>query len=420
LEEDAMDYDAIVVGARVAGSSLAIQLGRQGKRVLMVDRDSFPSDTLSTHLLQPPAVEMLDRLGVLADVESSGLRRLGRLRTSLGDVVIEGPLRSPGAYALCARRDRLDMALIRQAVCRHGVELQERTRVHGLIWEDGCVTGVELQTADGARRLVRAPVVVGADGKYSKVAAWTGAERYDEVPAMRPVYYGYFRGVTPQPEPALEVFYKDGHIGFLLPMEPGIDCLVLEIQPEEFPAFRSDPAERLETAFSELPGMATRLAGAERDGPVRGIRGVENYLRQPYGPGWALTGDAAFCKDPSTGTGIEDAFRQSFLLAGALNAALDGAEWEATMAEFHRKRDELVMPGYRSTLTYTQTEDASPETLSWLQAVAANAGLVRLLGQVLPAALQTPGALPAGLLRSIERSAGRFADAERQDERQAA
>jgi 2-polyprenyl-6-methoxyphenol hydroxylase-like FAD-dependent oxidoreductase len=415
-----MEYDAIVVGARVAGSSLAILLGRQGKRVLLVDRDCFPSDTLSTHLLQAPAVEMLDRLGVLADVESSGLRRLGRLRTYLGDVVIEGPLRAPGTYALCARRDRLDMALIRQAVSRHGVELREQTRVHGLIWEDGRVTGVELQTSGEGRSLVRAPVVVGADGKYSKVASWAGAERYDETPAKRPVYYAYYLGVAPQPEPALEVFHQDGHIGFLLPMEPGIDCLALEIQPEEFPHFRADPARELESAFRQLPGMAIRLAGAEREGPVRGTRGIDNYLRTPYGPGWALTGDAAFCKDPSTGTGIEDAFRQSFLLAGALNAALDGADWEQTMAEFHRQRDEMVQPSLRSTLAYTQADDASPEALSWLRAVAANAGLVRLLGQAFPSAVQSAGVFPPGLVRSIERSAQRFATAERRDETLAA
>ena len=406
-----MEYDAIVVGARVAGSSLAILLGRQGRRVLLVDRDAFPSDTLSTHLLQPPAVEMLDRLGVLAEVESSGLRRLSRLRTYLGEVVVEGPLRAPGAYALCARRDRLDMALIRQAVWRHDVELSERTSAHGLVWEDGRATGVELRTAGGVRRTVRARVVVGADGRHSQVAEWTGAARYEETPALRPLYYAYYRGVTPQPTPALEVFYQDGRIGFVLPMEPGIDCLALEVQPEEFPAFRADPDGRLSAVLRTLPGMAIRMADAERDGPARGIRGVENYLRRPYGPGWALTGDAAFCKDPSTGTGIEDAFRQAFLLADALGTALDGADWEATMAAYHRRRDEAVLPGYRSTLTYARTDDPSPEALSWLQAVAANAGLVRLLGQAFPAAVQAPGVLPAGLLPSIKRSAGRFAAA---------
>jgi 2-polyprenyl-6-methoxyphenol hydroxylase-like FAD-dependent oxidoreductase len=407
-----MDYDAIVIGARVAGSSLAILLGRQGRRVLLVDRDYFPSDTLSTHLLQPPAVEMLERLGALAEVESSGLRRLGRLRTYLGEVVVEGPLRAPGAYALCARRDRLDLALIRQAVLRHGVELLERTHAHGLVWEGGRVTGVELQTAGGKRRTVRARLVVGADGKYSRVAEWTGAARYEETPALRPLYYAYYRGVTPQPTPALEVFYQDGRIGFVLPMEPGIDCLALELRPEEFPAFRANPEGRLDAALRTLPGMATRLAQAERDGPARGSRGVENYLRVPYGPGWALTGDAAFCKDPSTGTGIEDAFRQSFLLADALGTALDGADWETTMAAYHRRRDEAVLPGYRGTLTYTQTAEPSPRALAWLQAVAANAGLVRLLGQTFPTAVQAPGVLPADLLPSLERSAGRFAAAQ--------
>jgi 2-polyprenyl-6-methoxyphenol hydroxylase-like FAD-dependent oxidoreductase len=406
-----MDYDVIIVGARVAGSSLAILLGRQGRRVLLVDRDGFPSDTLSTHLLQPPAVEMLDRLGALAEVESSGLRRLGRLRTSLGDVVVEGPLREPGAYALCARRNRLDLALIRQAVGHHRVELLERTRAQGLVWEGGRVTGLELQTPGGARQTVRARVVVGADGKYSRVAEWAGAARYEQTPALRPIYYAYYRGVTPQPAPAVELFYHEDRIGFVLPMEPGIDCLVLEAQPAEFPAFRADPEGRLEAVLRTLPGMAARLAQAERAGPVRGTRGVENYLRVPCGPGWALTGDAAFCKDPSTGTGIEDAFRQAFLLAEALGPALDSADWEATMAAYHRRRDEAVLPGYRSTLRYAQTDDPSPEALDWLQAVAANAGLVRLLGQAFPAAVQAPGVLPAGLLPSVERSAGRFAAA---------
>ena len=403
-----MDYDVIIVGARVAGASLAILLGRQGHRVLLVDRDCFPSDTLSTHLLQPPAVEMLDRLGVLADVEATGLRRLGRLRTYLGDVVVEGPLRSPGAYALCAGRDHLDMVLIQHAVARHGVELLERTRVHALVWEDGRVSGVELQTAGGERRTVRARIVVGADGKYSRMAEWVAAERYEERPAMRPIYYAYYRGVTPQPEPALEVFYQDGRIGFLLPMEPGRDCLVLELQPQEFPAFRADPEGRLDAIFRTLPGMATRMADAERDGPARGIRGVENFLRVPYGPGWVLTGDAAYLKDPSTGMGIEDALRQSFLLADPLGAALNGAEWESTMAEFHRRRDEAVLPGYRSTLNYTQTENPSPEALAWLQAVASNWAYVRLLGQAFPAAIQAPGVMPPGPLPLIERAAQRF------------
>ena len=337
-----MDYDVIIVGARVAGSSLAVLLGRRGLRVLLVDRDQFPSDTLSTHLLQPPAVEMLDRLGALADVEALGLRRLGRLRTYLGDSVVEGAIRAPGAYALCARRDRLDMILIQHALRHPSVAFMEQTRVGGLLWEEGRVAGVRLRTKDGTQ------------------------------------------------------------------LEPGVDCLALEVQPEEFSVFRADPAGRFEAAIRTLPGMTRRLAGAEREGSVRGIGGVENFLRVPYGPGWALTGDAAYLKDPSTGMGIEDAFRQAFLLAEALGAALDGADWEATMAAYQQRRDEAVLPSYRSTLTYTRAGDVPAEALAWLQAVVANAGLVRLLGHGLPAAVQSGGLFPPGLVPTIERSAHRF------------
>ena len=406
-----MDYDVIIAGARVAGSSLAILLGRQGRRVLLIDRDRFPSDTLSTHLLKPPAVELLDRLGALHDVEAAGLRRLARVRTSLSDAVLEGPLHAGGGYALCARRDHLDLVLIRRALRHPSIELLDRTTVEDLLWEDGRVRGVQVRGSDGRRRTLRAAVVVGADGKFSKVAEWTGAPRYHEEPALRPIYYAYYRNVVPMPEPAVEVFYQDGHIGFVLPMQPGIDCLVLEVQPAEFPAFRADPVGSFEEAFRRLSGMRTRLADAQREGRVWGTRGVENFFRVPYGPGWALTGDAAYCKDPSTGTGIEDAFRQAFLLAEPLGAALDGADWERTMARFHQQRDEVFLPAYRGTLAYTRAEEVPAESLAWVQAVIANTGLVRQVATAFPAALQAPDVLPAALLPAITRGAARFAAA---------
>jgi 2-polyprenyl-6-methoxyphenol hydroxylase-like FAD-dependent oxidoreductase len=373
-----MDYDAIIVGARVAGSSLAILLGRQRRRVLLVDRDRFPSDTLSTHLLKPPAVELLGRLGALAEVEASGLRRLARMRTYLGDSVLEGALHASGGYALCARRDHLDVVLIRHALRHPSVEFLDRTTVEDLLWEDGRVNGVHLRGSNG-RRTLHARVVVG-------------------------------------------VFHQDGHIGFVLPMQPGLDCLALAVQPEEFPSFRADPAGRFEEAFLRLSGMRTRLAGARREGKVQGTRGVENFFRVPYGPGWVLTGDAAYCKDPNTGTGIEDAFRGAFLLAEPLGATLDGADWERTMSAFPQTRDETFLAAYRGTLAYTRGGDVPAESLAWLQAVSASAGLVRQLGTAFPAALRAPGVLPAGLLPSIERSAGRFAAASHSGsaERQAA
>ncbi|MGD9891514.1 MAG: NAD(P)/FAD-dependent oxidoreductase [Dehalococcoidia bacterium] len=412
------EFDVVIIGGRVAGAGLAILLGRQGRRVLLVDRDRFPSDTLSTHYLHPSGVELLARLGVLADVEAAGFRRITRQRTYVGDVIVEGAVRAPGAYALCPRRSRLDMTLIEHAMKQASVTVWQSTRAEGLIWEDGRVAGVHLRKASGRRVSVCARVVVGADGKNSSVAGWVDAQRYDEVPALRPIYYAYYRDVEPLPEATGEVFYIDDRIGYIMPMEPGIDCLVLELQTRDFDAFRADPGGRFDVAFRALPGMARRMGRAERQGPVYGTRGVENYLRVPYGPGWALTGDAAYCKDPSTGTGIEDALRGGFLLADALGDVLDGADWEATMAGFHRLRDDIFRSAYRGTLAHSRAPEIPAASLAWLEGVAATPGFVRALAMNFPAIARSPDVFPGGLLAAIERSARLFGAAAEDDEAQ--
>jgi flavin-dependent dehydrogenase len=287
------------------------------------------------------------------------------------------------------------------------VTLCEGTRAEGLLLEEGRVAGVALRGADGARREVRARVVVGAAGKFSSLARWVGAASYREEPAMRPLYFAYYRGLTPLPEPAAEFFFQTGRIGFIFPMEPGIDCLVLEIQPEEFAHFRADP-EAFEADFGTLPGMAARLAGAQREGPVYGTRGVENYLRVPFGPGWALTGDAAYCKDPSTGFGIADAFNQAFMLAEALGATLDGADWETTMTAYQCRRDAAALPGYEGTLAFTRTGDLPAESLAWLRALLSSPANVRLFGFNAPAALAAPGILSDSARAALTASARAF------------
>ena len=405
----APEYDVLVVGARVAGASLALLLGRQGRRVLLVDRDRFPSDTLSTHFLGAPAVASLERLGVLADVEANGLRRLTRTRTYVGDCVLEGPAVPvvPG-YALAPRRDRLDAILIRHATAHPSVEMRERTRAVELLREGTRVVGAAVAGPDGQRAEIRARAVVGADGKSSDVARWVEASAYETVPALRPAYYGYFRGVEPLGEPTLEIFFAGDHIGFVFPMEPDVDCLAVEMQPADFDVFRRDPQRCLEARLRALPGMARRMRGAVLEGPVKGTRGIENYFRVPYGPGWALTGDAGYCKDPSTGLGIGDAFTQAFLLAEAIHRGLDG-DWDEALSAFHQRRDEAMMPLYRATLAYTRAGAVPEESLDLLRAVLSSPPFARMLATGFAATLaQAPG-FPAPLRARLGQIAQAFA-----------
>ncbi len=382
----APEYDVLIVGARVAGASLAIRLAQQGRKVLVVDRDSFPSDTLSTHALAFPAVESLRRLGVLERVEAAGFRRILRHRTWVDDICIDVPAGPPGTYSIAPRRIVLDQILIDRAV-ECGATVLDRTRAESLLVESGSVVGAVVQAIGGDRRQIRSRVVVGADGKQSQVAKWVAAEKYDERPIGRPVYFGYFHGVTPLPEPAIEMYFGSDRIGFCFPMRADEHCLILEAQLEDFEEIRHAPLTWFQETFSTLPAMAGRIREAVMEGKLLGIRGVENFFRKPYGPGWALTGDAAYVKDPCTGFGIGDALLQAFMLAKALGAALDGDSWEPTMATYQEKRDAGMRSLYELTVAATAAGDEPYEQLTGLRAVLLNQHDTRHLVRALPGLL---------------------------------
>ncbi|HVH62598.1 MAG TPA: FAD-dependent monooxygenase, partial [Candidatus Dormibacteraeota bacterium] len=214
----------------MAGSSVAIRLAQQGRKVLMVDRDTFPSDTLSTHALNFTTIESLSRLGVLQRIEAAGFRRLYRHRAWVDDICIDVPAGPRGAYSLAPRRKVLDQILIERAV-ECGAEFIERARVESLIVDSGNVAGAVVQRIGGERFEVRAKVVVGADGKSSSVAKWVAAEKYDERPFGRPIYYAYCHGLEPLADPAIEFFFESNRVGFCLAMRPDEHCLVIESQP---------------------------------------------------------------------------------------------------------------------------------------------------------------------------------------------
>jgi flavin-dependent dehydrogenase len=243
--------------------------------VLALDREAFPSDTLSTHAMNALAVDDLARLGVLDDLLAAGFRRVTRTRTYVEDCLLEGPaVPGVGGFGLAPRRDLLD-SLLQQRAVEAGAELRTRTRVEGLVEEQGRVAGV---LVDG--REIRARVVVGADGKASKVAEWVGAESYREVPAQRS---GYYHGIAPLPEPTVELFFVDRTVGFLFPMRPDEDCIALEVPLEEFDTFRADPQAVFEERFRTLPGMEARLRGASLEGKVKGSRASRTTCASPTG-----------------------------------------------------------------------------------------------------------------------------------------
>ena len=316
-------YDAIVVGARCAGSPTAMLLARKGHRVLLVDRASFPSDTMSTHLIHPPGIARLKRWGLLGRVAASNCPPCHEITMDFGAFSLSGhpPPMDGVAEHFCPRRTVLDKVLVGAAV-EAGVQLREGFRVEGLLREDGGrVGGVVGRTAGGARAKERARVVVGADGMRSLVARTVGAPEYDARPALTCAYYTYWSGVSVR---SFEIYPRDRWIVMAFPTNDGLVCTFCEWPREEFHTVRADIEGHFLKKLELAPGLARRLRGGKREANFVGTGVLPNFFRKPYGPGWALVGDAGHHKDPIGGLGIMDAFRDADLLADALDAGLSG------------------------------------------------------------------------------------------------
>src|SRR5688572_28832705 len=136
-------YDAIVVGARAAGSPTAMLLAQKGYRVLVVDRATFPSDTMSTHIIHAPGMAALDRWGLAGQVSASGCPPVHTYRLDFGPLALAGKPRGlPGApQAYAPRRIVLDQILV-EAAAKAGAEVREGFSVETLITEDGNVRGI--------------------------------------------------------------------------------------------------------------------------------------------------------------------------------------------------------------------------------------------------------------------------------------
>jgi flavin-dependent dehydrogenase len=363
-------YDAIVVGARCAGAPTAMLLAKQGYRVLVVDRASFPSDTLSTLIIHSPGIAAMRRWGVLDDVTAGGCPPLERYVFDFGPVVIDGiPHPTDGSSAAYApRRTVLDKVLV-DAAASVGAEVRERFTVEEVLIEDGTVTGIRGRSENGRPVVERARVVIGADGWNSVVARAVDAPTYLEKPVLENAFYTYWSGLL------VDSFttYIRGDRGIAaIPTDGGLTLVLVGCPFSQARSFRQEIEGNYFAALSLEPDLEARVRGATREERFFG-GGVPNFLRKPFGPGWALVGDAGYTKDPITGQGITDAFHTAQWCADALHSALNGDRgFEDAMGEYQRRRDERVTPLYEFTTQMATLEPPPPEMQELMGGIAGN------------------------------------------------
>jgi flavin-dependent dehydrogenase len=343
-------------------------LAQRGYRVLMLDKGAFPSDIMSTHYIHQPGVAALKRWGLLDQVAATNCPPMTSVSADLGPFTITGTPPPAGDVntALCPRRRYLDKILVDAAVAA-GAELRENFTVHELIDEAGSVCGIRGRSS-GATIEEQTRIVIGADGVHSVVARIEQPAEYESAGSHSCGYYAYYSGIDCD-RPT--IYYRGNRLLYSFPTNDGLTCLAQEWPSAEFQQFRSDIEGNFNQTLQLVPELAEAVEAGRREERFEGTADMPNFFRKPFGSGWALVGDSGYHKDPVTGQGITDAFRDAELLAGAIDAGFSGRRpLEDALAEYEQRRNAVAMPMYQLTLQQVTFEPPPPEMLQLMTAVA--------------------------------------------------
>lgn len=362
------DFDVAIVGAGPAGAAAASLLARQGYRVGLIDKATFPRDKACAEYMSPAIEGVLKRLGVLEQVEAARPAHLrgfdiytpaGRsFRADFAGVI--GPNGKPYyEYGLALPRQIFDHLLVAQARSR-GVEVFEGTRLQDFqverVGSRHVAVNVAVQkthpvhvsreTSDGAAALastddereaaagattLRARLLVAADGVHSLIARRLGVQR-PYAGQRKIALVTHMRGIR-----GLGV-YGEMHVGRgryvgLAPLEPpevGDLCNVAAVVDErEAPRLAGRVEAFFDEALQGFPALAPRLAEAQRTKGILTVSRLAVSAQRLSAEGVMLVGDATGFYDPFTGEGLYRALHGAELLAGVAGAALAAGDCSA-------------------------------------------------------------------------------------------
>lgn len=332
-------YDVIIIGARCAGASTALLLARAGVRVLLVDRHKPGRDVISTHALMRTGVVQLRRWGVLPQIMAAGTPPVKQATFHYESETVPLNIKAEhGVDSLYApRRTVLDSVLVK-AAANAGAEIHHGVSLKSLQFSaNGRVTGANLIKADGDPVTVTSDLVIGADGRQSLVARLVGAQTCAQGSRYSGYVYAYY---TDLPDDGFHWYFGNGVAAGVIPTNNNQHCVFAGVPSDQFAdTFANDlTGGYLRTLSKNSPELLDAVNNSSSEGRLRGFAGSPGFLKQPYGPGWSLVGDAGYFKDPLTAHGISAALRDAELLSQAVVVGSQRA-----FGEYREARDALSL-----------------------------------------------------------------------------
>jgi 6-methylpretetramide 4-monooxygenase len=341
------ETDVAVVGAGGGGAVLALALAKQGVRTVVLDQATGPPKGLRGEILQPNGQRVLDRLGVLQSLPADATRsvrlfhfcRAGGMRLCSIDY---GDLPSPYNRAIVTLPNVAHHAIVAAVQQHTSVTLRYGTSFSGLVREGNQVVGVSTQGPDGAHT-IRAKIVVGADGAFSKVREAL------KIPADLYLYPdGYLIAILESDEPVSESFYYVGHRTILgiFPATGNKAYLFYMIPKDSMEAVKQQGIPALQQRWSQIAPQFSRLFRCLNDWGQTAYMPT-GRIRTPtwVADGAVLIGDAAHAMNPHASQGRMQAMVDAMALADLLPSCLNDRNYSAErLKEFEwARRPQVTM-----------------------------------------------------------------------------
>jgi len=346
------DYDVAIVGASLAGCTAAMFLARSGARVALIEKSPDPQafKRICSHYIQSSGVRPLERLGLVEPMMQAGaVRSRACAWTRWGWV--DPPATSALPSGINLRRERLDPLIRGLAGDTQGVDLVLGHTVQELVYDGERVSGCRARDPHGQTLVLRARLVVGADGRGSRMAKLAGVDTKTS-PHGRFAYGGYFEGPPPARYPDSALWLLDPDMVGAFPTDQDQTFYAVMPAKERLPEFRADPAAALQRFVAGIPD-APPIAQSRLVGEVVGKIDMTNVVNTPTAPGLALIGDAASAVDPLWGVGCGFALQSSEWLADSVTPALSGVEPLERGLQRYRRRHARGLKGHtREILDY--------------------------------------------------------------------